>query len=260
MIGAVILAGRPNTGALRELGPGSTDALVSVAGVPMITRVVAAAEACQALERIVVVGPAADLAPVLPGGRTEVVEAAGSLVENIRTGARALEGVSWVLILTSDIPLIDAGSLAETIRACNLESALFFYPIIPRPVYEARFPGSRRTYAKLADGTFTGGNVALIHLDALEQVLSVLEQVYELRKSPLRLAGFLGLGFVIRLLLGRLRIEELERFISSKLGVPGKAVIINAAEIGFDVDRPDDVRAAERFLPGAEVPDGTTTA
>lgn len=260
MIGALILAGRPNTGALRGLGPEESEALVDVSGLPMIARIVAAAEGCPELDPITVVGPARALGPALSGSRAIVVDGAGGLVENIRRGLAAMYGVSWILIMTSDIPLINTKTLQDVLQHCDRSSAQLFYPIVRKEVYERRFPGSRRTYARLVEGTFTGGNVFLIHAAALEPVLTVVERLYAIRKSPLRLAQFLGLGFVVRLLFGRLSIRELERFISEKLGIVGKAIITEAAEIGFDVDRPDDLHLALQFLPDAGVRHGSPSA
>lgn len=218
----------------------------------MVSRVVAAAEGCPELDPVCVVGPGEALRPVLTNGRCIVIEPGASLVENIRRGAAAIGENSWMLILTSDIPLIDKNTLQSLLNSCDRNSAKFFYPIIRREVYERAFPGSRRTYARLADGSFTGGNGFLIHVDALEPVLQMVDKIYALRKSPVRLAKLLGVKFVVKLLLGRLRIEELERHASTLIGVSGKAVVVEHPELGFDVDRPEDVALVERYLTQAE--------
>jgi hypothetical protein len=57
-----------------------------------------------------------------------------------------------------------------------------------------------------------------------------------------------GLGALVKLLLGQLTITELEQTVSRILGVPAVALISQFAEIGFDVDKPEDLALVqERF-------------
>ncbi|HEY8449376.1 MAG TPA: nucleotidyltransferase family protein [Bacillota bacterium] len=248
MIGAVVLAGRPNTGALAGLGPEASEALIEIAGRPMLAHILEALAACAELDPICVVGPVTALSPWVDGRRVIAVPAGATLTENVRRGVAALAGRRWALILTSDIPLVRPQTIEEFLAHCDRQGARFFYPIVPRACYEQRFPGSRRTYARLADGVFTGGNAFFVDTEIVNGALELLDRFYAMRKSPLRLAQFLGPSFVVRLLLGRLRLVELEQRISQWVGAPGKAVICEHAEIGFDVDRPEDVAIAEGYL------------
>ena len=71
-----------------------------------------------------------------------------------------------------------------------------------------------------------------------------LRQVIQNRKNPLALAGLIGLGALVKFVLGVITIRELEERVSRILGVTARALITNHAEIGFDVDKPEDLETA----------------
>lgn len=234
------------TGALVLAGGDKQDFTLEIAGVPMITRVVRAAAAVPQIETVVVVGPAS-LEPALAGAQALRIEPAGALTDNVRAGIQALASCEQILVLTADIPLINAAAIGDFIARCERENAEFYYAIVRKETYERRFPGSKRTYAKLRDGVFTGGNLFYLKRRVAGQALDLLERFYAVRKDPLKLARLFGFGFLAKLLLGRLTIAELERRAAQLAGVTGKAIETEYAEIGFDVDRAEDAVVAESF-------------
>ncbi len=270
MIDAVVLAGRPNTGALREAGAVPWEALIEIAGRPMAAHVVAALRQAAGVGRVVVVGPEA-LGPAV-GPDVTLVAPGGSLVENLRRGlAAAGAGVALsadgrtpgvappaggvprggaVLLVGGDVPLLTGPMIDAFLAACEAVPASLHYPIIPRAECMARSPGARRTFVTVREGAFTGGNLFRVDSAAAPGLLDLAERFYAARKSPLRLAGLLGWGTVVKFLLKRAGIPELEAVVARLAGVPARAVIVADPEIGMDVDKPEDLKLAEAVLSG----------
>ena len=67
MVNAVILAGAPNNGPLRDSSPAANEALIEIYGRPMLDYVVGALNASSQIGRMVIVGPPADFAGLYPG-------------------------------------------------------------------------------------------------------------------------------------------------------------------------------------------------
>ncbi|HEX6988487.1 MAG TPA: NTP transferase domain-containing protein [Bacillota bacterium] len=247
-IGALVLAGRANTGALAAAADVPLEALVPVAGRPMIGYVLDALRASSAVGPIVVVGDPAVLESEVGGGGVEFLAPGATLIDNLRIGFAALASADRVLAVTSDIPLLTGEAIDDFIPRAEAAGGTFHYAIVERTVYEAAFPGSRRTWVRLRDGTFTGGNVFLADTSVAAGALDLVDRFYANRKNPLALARLLGLGTIFAYLLRRLTVARLERHVSGLVGSPGRALITPYAEIGFDVDRPDDLAAAEAWL------------
>ena len=97
---AVVLAGAPNSGKLKEASSENYEALILLAGKPLVGWVVDALAESPFVEEIIVVGPKKELAAALgedwpPKGK--VVQAGDTLLDNLKLGgeAAASEGSSW---------------------------------------------------------------------------------------------------------------------------------------------------------------------
>ncbi len=221
--------------------------LVPICDKPMVEYVVDTLRSSPSIHRIVVVMPVEDDG----AWRSKVDDAVvhdGDIVENFIAALEKVREDRRLLVLSADIPLLTPESLSEYLAKCEPFDADLYYPIISKSSIEARFPGVRRTYMGIREGTFTGGNVMLLNPETIVKNQRLMESVFEARKSPLKLVRILGLGFVVKFVLHRLTIEGLERKVSQIVGGVGKAVIVEHAEIGFDVDKPDDLAFATRVL------------
>lgn len=190
---------------------------------------------------------ALDALAALPGRKAA---AGDSLVENMRIGAHAVADAAptHLLFITGDIPLVTVEGIEGFIAASLAVNAALTYPIIPREVSEQRFPGAKRTYVRLVDGTFTGGNALFTQATLLDDKQTLIQDLYAARKQPLRLAQILGWSTVVRLLFGTLALPYIEGVASRILGAPARAVITPYPEIGFDVDKATDLTAVEQAL------------
>ena len=224
-------------------------ALIELAGAPLGLHVLRALRDSGRVERVAYVGPTT---PEMDALTDERVTDAGSLLANLEAGVRALPGgeqAARVLVVTADIPLVTPQQLRDVLdQAARHPDAGLIYPVVERGACEAAFPGVKRTYVRVRDGTFTGGNLFLLDPRLIGQFLPRLREVLAARKAPLRLAGIIGPSVLLRLLTGRLDVATLERKVSEILGVQARALITPHAAIGTDIDKDSDLELARRVL------------
>jgi len=81
----------------------------------------------------------------------------------------------------------------------------------------------------------------------------LIDRLYAARKNPVKLAGMFGLGFILGLLLGRLTLRHLEARAGEIVGGRVRAIISTYAELGFDVDKLDDLNLARQVADSFEL-------
>jgi len=259
-VDAIVLAGGLSNGLEEEAAEWPNEALIPIGSRPMIDYVVAALRQTAAIDRIVVAGPIAELNRVLgeqPG--LLLAEGGATAIQTLQLGLRRLfpEGIQphtpqWVLVATADIPLLTVAAVQNFLELCRKRAGDLYYPIVSREQNETHYPGVKRTYVMLREGAFTGGNLVLVDGRVIAPCAQLAEQIVARRKNPLALSWLLGLGFVIRFLLRRLSIAEVESKASRLLGIRGVAVVSGYPEIGVDVDKPSDLLLVRRILAGQQ--------
>jgi CTP:molybdopterin cytidylyltransferase MocA len=227
-------------------------ALLPIGGRPMVDYVIQALKDCPVVANIVLAGD--DSLKQTYGLESGLLFAPSgdSPLGSLTSGAAVLGAhpgaADWVLACTGDIPFLTAGAVSDFIDRCNRREADFYYPINPRQAAESRFPGVRRTYAKLRDGVFTGGNLFLVRRSIVDDALPKAEDFIRLRKKPVALARLVGFGFLFAYVFGFMTLSLAERKVSALVGYRGAAVISGYAEIGVDVDKTSDLAMARRLL------------
>jgi CTP:molybdopterin cytidylyltransferase MocA len=242
---AVVLAGGRADEAFRAATGVENRALAPLAGRPMVAWVLEALAAAATVERIVLVG--AEGLSDAPGARQRL-RGGADLVETIERGVGACPGAAFVLLVSADVPALTAEGVDAFVREGMATGADLVYPIIPRAANEARFPGVRRTYLRLAEGVFTGGNLFLARPEALLRQRELIRRAHAARKHPFRLARMIGWRVLWRLWRGRLTLAEAEAAISRLMGGSIRAVITEHAELGADVDHVTDLEAMAKYL------------
>jgi len=244
---AVILAGGTNSPEMTSATGQSVRALVQIAGKTMLDYIVTALVNSGSIGEIVVVGLVpADL-------RYRVIAPGDTLVENLFSGIDAVTAGGNVLIVTADIPFITAEGIDDFVEKSTSTHATLCYPIISMDEYNKRFPGLKRTTLKTKEGTFTGGNIMLVDAQGLQSNKQVIQDAYAARKSVTKLGAQLGFPLLMRVLFSQLiapsmlSLQHLEAGVSRLIGngATAKAIVTPYAEIGTDVDKPEDVVAAE---------------
>lgn len=247
MYDAIILAGGENKKQFLGLSSQHYEALIEIAGQPMVTFVAKALAASGAVNRILVIGPEAALRQCAFPPQVSLLAGGSTMMETIQIGIAALGHQQKVLIATADIPLLTAEAVNDFLDQCSRMDADFYYPIISQEKNEQSYPSTRRTYVRLREGTFTGGNIFLVNPDVVSRSLPVANRIIENRKKPLTLCSILGWSFVIKFLTRTLSIAEVEARVSELLKLRGAVIHSQFPELGIDVDKPSDlvlVRAA----------------
>jgi molybdopterin-guanine dinucleotide biosynthesis protein A len=202
----------------------------------------------EAVDHIIVVGQKKTL-ELLPQWWPNAigVPAQETLSANVLAGIDAAHSSS-VIIMTCDIPLATSQTwndfLGKVFKG-NWEAA---YPIVRSETMESTFPGGKRTYASVTDGRFTGGNAFVLPRACRPALEKVLEAAYNARKNPFKLAGLLGMQFIIKAATKRLSIADVEKKISKILNCRAGAVEMEDAAIAFDIDKITDYNLVESIF------------
>ena len=106
----------------------------------------------------------------------------------------------------------------------------------------------QRTYVKLREGVFTGGNLALISPKVIRENFEMFKKASAMRKKPLQLCTLLGWKCLFKLILGRLAIHEIEERVAKIFHFTAVGVASPFPEVGIDVDKPSDLQLAREVL------------
>ncbi len=248
-VNAILLAGAPNTGPLREVSSATNEALVEINGKPMVQYVIDALEQAKEVSRIVVVAPPGEVEPHVTGRNLEFVPSGNSIVENVLEALRVLPRDEEFMTVSCDVPLITGQIVDELVTLCHQKPAELYYPIVERSVAEAAFPHVKRTYVTLREGVYTGGNIFIGHPSIAERSAAKVHQFLTYRKSPLKMLGVIGWWFAFRyMVLKNLNLQELEAKVSELLHLKGAVVVCPWPEVGVDVDKPSDLELMRSVL------------
>ncbi|MBR4748592.1 MAG: nucleotidyltransferase family protein [Abditibacteriota bacterium] len=246
-IDAVVLAGAPANEFEDEV-PLTSRAMVMLDGKTMLDRVLEPISANESISRTCAVGH------VVSDCADAILEPGDTLVDNVKKALSEFVDAEYVLLSTSDIPLIDSDSVSDFLAQALEEDWDLVYPVCRREVAEGLYPDLKRTYVRIADGEFTGGNMMLIKTDYFDRLLPVLSKLYEYRKQPAKLAGLLGLQIIFRFLLSRINtafldLATIEKHASRILGGGRmKALITGHPEICEDLDKKEELPLYEAIL------------
>jgi 2-phospho-L-lactate guanylyltransferase (CobY/MobA/RfbA family) len=247
-VDAIILAGALNTGALQNESPVRYEAEIEIAGRPMLDYILTALKEVSEIERIIVCGPetavSEDVKPLI----YKRVEPGITMIDSLIHGLNEVAAVGSVLVTTSDIPLLSADAVRDFLSNCRKRTGDVYYSFINKEICEIKYPGVTRTYVKLREGIFTGGNIALISEKVIRENAAMLKRAVAMRKKPLQLCGMLGWKFFINLLFGNLSISQIERRVTQIFNFTAVGVVSDFPEIGIDVDKPSDLKLARDIL------------
>lgn len=248
MVDALILAGGETSESLHELSGETYEAFITIDGRPMVTYVADILANSPCVERIFIVGPRAELSHCNFPENSILIQGGKSLLETIQIGMAAVDQAKKTLVLTCDIPLITEAAVRHFLQSCQKNEADFYYPIVEKECSEHCYPGNERTYVRLKEGAFTGGNIFLVNPRIVPACLKQAEYILENRKKPFKLCQFLGILFVLQFLFGKLKLKTVERRVSQLLHIRGAVIQSPFAEVGLDVDKPSDLMLVRNFL------------
>lgn len=239
----MVLIGEPDDPLAQAYGARARG-FIPVHGRPMLQCVVTTLRACGC--EVVVVGADTLREEVRARADVNFVSAPMAISRKLRAGMEALGHPHQALMCAADSPFASVEGLRAFMQTVIERRLDLAYPIIPREVSDAAFPGGRRTYVKMREGTFTGGNFLVLSDEFVIEAGDWIDRFFAARKSPLKLANMLGWPLALKLALGRLSIDEAERLFTKRVGARAAAVISRDAGMGFDIDKREDLELAER--------------
>ena len=245
LLPAIILAGGNSAPDFCAEAGTSVRALADINGRPMVAYVIRALRAAALVGKIIVVGPD-EMAG--QARADEFVTACDDLAENVARGLAGCDSAGCALLISADVPFVTPEAIDDFIRRSAETGADCCYAAVTLEACRRRFPGMKRT-AINAEGTrVTGGNAVYQRVAAYERERAFLQEAHRRRKNPLFLAGLIGPPTIARLVIGRLSISDIERAASRAMGVSCRVILSPHAEIGTDIDRPEDLRRAREIL------------
>jgi CTP:molybdopterin cytidylyltransferase MocA len=238
MLRAVITAGGRIDGRFAATAGTPVKALAPF-GAGVLLDVVLQAVGAAGIGDIAVVGDPL-VAKRLPAG-VRLIPAAPDGVTNV---ARALD--AWpdddLVFATSDLPFITAPALRAFLAAGSAFDVTM--PLASEKDYADAFPGAPPHITSLGRERVSGGSVFFISRAGRAPVRTVAGRFFAARKSALGMARLLGAPLLLRYLVRRLRIADVERRAAGALGVRVAAIRNAAPGLTYDVDSLADYRYA----------------
>ena len=251
-IDALILAGRRRGEAdpLTGMDDVPHKALLVAGGKPLIRRVVEALAASQRISAITIASPEDVREPItlaLAGiGGWRFADALGSPAETVAASINALAGDRGLLVTTCDHALLSGEMVQRFLAEARTADAAAAY--VERKAYENRFPGSRRTFIRLKDFSFSGANLFWFAGARAKGLADFWRRLETKRKNPAAMAREIGVFTALAYLTGQMTKEQLERTIRRKTKVDARLVPLPTAEAAIDVDKPEDLILVRNIL------------
>lgn len=153
-----------------------------------------------------------------------------------------------VIITTCDHPLLTPDMLASFLSQAEATGADVCVGLASRDIIQPAYPHVKRTYLNLKGASVSGCNLFYIaNANGLEAIRFWKVAQHD-RKRPWRLASRIGWGVLFRVLTGRLTLDGVFDFASSRLGITLRPVLLPFAEAAIDVDKPSDKTLVEDIL------------
>lgn len=245
---SLVIAGGKNDGQLKQYSDQEYESLIEIAGKPMVQHVIEAVKGVKEIDNIITVGP--EKLNQITGKDYNILKPEGTLVDNVKRGMKLLNEDHHIIIITSDIPLVTPKIIKEFIDKCKAEMKYdFFYPLISKEDNIKKYPGVERTYVHLKEGVYTGGNLVMVSPSIIQGPLDWYDKLFSLRKRPFKMSQMMGIKIIIKFIFRQLTISDVEKRVSNIIGHSCKALIFEHPEIGFDVDKPSDLKMMrEKYL------------
>lgn len=221
----------------------SHKAVVPVAGVPMLSRVVAALDEAGLSDQLYVSGYS-------NGDLREVTSGQGP-ADSVKLGLEEI-GKFPCLITTCDHALLTSQMIAAFIEgAKNLDTDICV-GLASKEIIKPAYPNTKRTYLKFSDISVSGCNLFYIANRNGLKAIVFWQSVQHLRKNPLKLARKVGVGVGVKYLMGRLTLQGAFEYAANRIGISAAPVLLPFAEAAIDVDKPSDLELVESILMARE--------
>ncbi len=159
---------------------------------------------------------------------------------SLMNGLNSCASESDVAVLSADLPFLTEAAIKDFIDNCDPTAGLN-YSIARIEDVDRAYPGMSRTELKVREGRFTGGNIAVLNRQKAMDQLPLIQELYDARKSPLKIAQKLGIGMLfavvkVKVAPNSVGINEFEHKLSKVLGLKVRGIISNDPSLAADVD------------------------
>ncbi len=175
---------------------------------------------------------------------------AGNLFAAIDTVRELDPEARRVAFCWSDIPLVTGEMLRAFLDRVEEAGAEIDVcaGLVPRAILESRYPDVSESWLRLAEGEFVAADFGVFDVRRADRVRESLAALTEQRKSALRQARLIGIGLLVRYLLGRLTVPSLERALWRRYRIRARVLTVPDPELGLDVDTPINLEICRHAL------------
>jgi len=248
---ALLLSGRrPGVDALAATRGETLKALIPVAGIPMVARVVTTLLATPAIGAIRVMTQDVDpIVAVLPADpRIAFLRSGDGIARSIAAALASGEAPFPLFVTTADHALLTPATIAEFLKgAAGADVAV---GMVERRIVEARFPQTKRTWLRFRKGEWSGANLFWFSSPAALPVIEAWASVEQDRKKGWKLIAKFGVGLLLRALTRTITIHDAVARAGRGLGARVRIVGLSDPLAAVDVDKLADLDLAEAVLEG----------
>jgi len=258
----LVLAGRRAGGdAMADASGLRHRALLPIAGVPMLERVVEALEGSGVAAAIAVCSDDAGLVEGTPAlaalasaGRLVFTPASTSPASSVAAYFEQACRTEPLLVTTADHPLLTPQIVRHFAERAAASTADCVVGLVPASVYRARFPDQPRTFIPLRGEKYSGANLFFLRTPAAAAVPRFWVRVEAHRKTPWKLVRQFGLVTLALFAAGALDLRAAMARASRVVGARVDVVELPFAEAALDVDKEADRVAVEAVFAERNVP------
>ena len=223
---------------------GKPKAMLDILGKPMVQWVLDALSGAQLVENIVLIGLTEE-SGLTCAKPLKFLPNKISMIENILGGIKKIMEINpsatRLLLVSSDIPGITSAMVDWEVETTSESDVDLCYNVVKREVMEVRYPGSKRTFTKLKGMEICGGDLNVLRTSVASMNTDIWEKLIASRKNPVKQAAIMGFDTLLLILLRMITLDEAVKKLTTRLHMTGKAIVCPYAEIGMDVDKPNQL-------------------
>ena len=223
---------------------GKPKALLDICGKPMVQWVLDALGGAKQVEHVILIGLTQE-SGVTCSKPLIFIPNKISMIENILGGINKVLEINpiatRVLLVSSDIPGITSEMVDWEVETTLQTDVDLCYNVVKREIMEARYPSSRRTYTKIKGMQVCGADMNVVRTSVASMNTEIWEKLIASRKNPLKQAAIIGFDTLFLTLLGVISLDTAVTKATSRLHMTGQAIICPYAEVGMDVDKPNQL-------------------
>ena len=247
---AIVLAGqRDGEDALAQYAGAACKAVIEIAGIPMLTRVLETLRSSSSLGNIVVSGPGANeleaqekLSDLIREGNVTWMPPQASPSRSAYDVLCKLPRDEPVLLTTADHPLLTPEIVDYFCAGSTELDADLTVGLAPYALVRDEFPQMKKTVLRFKGIELCGCNLFAFLTPAGREAADYWRAVEAQRKNPLRVIRILGWFNVVKYFFGMLTLDDALESLSRSLGLKVRAVILPYADAAVDVDSVSDYR------------------